>query len=301
MALRNPSRWVLCAALALSTACGTGTDTEDDLIPDSELASLKSEPLVSVEAKPEAALPAYRVRLAWGFLAGNKGLGRGKDLKAKNKDQKLGWTDWTGSAIASDGTLTKLSVGWFEGSDRVTATDSAARVNWTSHTLPHFDTLTLLGAAASADGVVNISMPLFKESIPAAQLAAGLERHATVDAAGHEVSISSLPAGACGGFALGYVKPSSTGEFTAIAGRILDADGKITGTLRLKAVDGALTGKWLDMSGEKKADAVGTLKDGAFAVELKTAEGAAFATVSGLTHDASYSDRGSFQGTWRCP
>jgi hypothetical protein len=276
------------AALLLAglAACGVGAESEESLVTDAEIGGLQHQALTEVVAPPPAAAPSSHVRLAWGYLAGKVGAPH--------------WIDWSGDLQVEGGTATLEHLIYFEHSDHFDPGTDPSEVQWTSRTRPHFDGLVIRVDPGTGSGVVHVTTPEFTTDLDAAQLAQGVEQHFTVDAAGHEVSISSIPAAGCGGFALGYERPSHHG-WLAFGGRLTDATGAFTHLLRFRADGPTLTARVLDEQRQVVATGQGQLDGEHFSLTLTRTDGSAFGTVQGLWRGPSYSARGAFQGTLRCP
>lgn len=278
----------LSAALFL-VACG-GEEDERSLIPDSELAAVQQD-LVPPEVAPapSSAGRSLYVRLAWGLLAGDKA--------ARET------VDWSGQLSVSEGTVQLTYLTYFDRADKPLAQTAPDHISWTSRTRPHFDGLVARLELPSDDATVTVDMPGFHRTFRASELTGGDEALFPVDAAGHVVSVSSIPASGCaGGFALGYVKPARLG-WTAFAGRITDRNGKFVGTVRFReAEDGTLRGRLVDGDGNELGTVAGTVvrtqDGGSFSAELTGADGRGLGSLTGLFENPSYSARGAFQGSY---
>ena len=281
------------AALALA-ACGAQEDDERALIPDSELAALQQE-TVPPETAPAAATSgrSFYLRLAWGLLAGDK--------------SAPSWIDWTGSLSASEGTVQLTHLTYFDREDRPDAQTEASRISWVSKTKPHFDGIVARVELPSDDATVTFDTPAFSRTFRASELAGGDDAVFPVDTAGHVVSVSSLPASSCaGGFALGYLRQATRASWVAFAGRTTDRTGKFTGTVRFRELeDGTIQGHTMDLDGKVTGSVRGTVvrseDGGSFSAELLDGQGRNQGSITGLFENATYSNRGAFQGSFELP
>ncbi|MBS2031555.1 MAG: hypothetical protein JST54_26890 [Deltaproteobacteria bacterium] len=281
------------AAVALA-ACGPAEDDERALIPDSDVAALQQETVPpETPAAASTSGRSFYLRLAWGLLAGDK--------SAPN------WVDWTGSLSASEGTVQLTHLTYFDREDRPDAQTEADRISWVSKTKPHFDGIVARVELPSDDATVTFETPAFSRTFRASELAGGDDAVFPVDSAGHVVSVSSIPASSCtGGFVLGYLRPATRASWVAFAGRTTDRTGKFTGTVRFRELeDGTLQGKTMDLDGKITGSVRGTVvrsaDGGSFSAELLDAQGRNQGSLTGLFENASYSQRGAFQGSFEQP
>ena len=283
----------ICLATLMFAACGP-PDSEEGLVTDGEIDAIgtaRSELNAPLTTPPSATAPAaIHVRLAWGYLAGKAKAGQ--------------WVNWTGGVTTDGGTVVLENLNFFDRGDRAVPSQSASGVSWVSRTLPHFDGLVVKVQPAAPTDVVSIRMPLFSADLTAADLAAGVEQHFVVDAAGHEVSLASVAdTEACAGFAFGYERPSAEG-WLAFGGLFTDSSGQVTGRLRFR-VDGETVRARL-MGPDKQLVASGqgsfaiAAGGGSFTLSLARPDGTGAGVVRGLFHSPSYSPRGSFQATVAC-
>ncbi|HEY3452088.1 MAG TPA: hypothetical protein VGK67_37360 [Myxococcales bacterium] len=274
------------AAVLATAGCGAASwDDEERLIPDSEIDAMQTE-LVSTPAGTPSETAAH-VKVVWGYLSG------------KFRDVP-GWIDWTGSLSVDSGKATLESLVFFDAHDTLQPQSVPNQIDFESRTMPHYDGLGALLEPGSPADVVHLDTASFSTDLAAADLAKGVNLHFVVDADGHEVSITSLPAGACGGFAYGYQKKASKG-WLGFGGRFADATGAVTGRLRFRADGDTLKARLLDENREIVAEGTGTLSGQDFELSLQKPDGTAMATVKGIYQPPSYSVRGAFQATWRCP
>ena len=128
----TPKLSAICVAVAVLSACGP--QSEDELVTDQEIAEVQTsraaitsaapqpqEPAPAVASQP----PAFHVRVAWGYLAGN--------WRARQ------WVNWTGGLKVDSGTARLDHLIFFERRDIPVPTPDAKEVGWQSRTLPHFD------------------------------------------------------------------------------------------------------------------------------------------------------------------
>lgn len=290
---------VMAAWLVVLAGCGPLS--EEELIGDDELSSLVSErqSMTSEVSQQPAAAPAFYVRLAWGYLAGNR--------------SASSWLSWSGKASADGGAKVSLShLIYFDRHDRPVPSTGPGEVSWRSRTLPHFDGLVLKVEPTVASTSLTFATPPYSRTLAVADLAVGLNEHVVVDAAGHEVSISSVPAKGCGGFALGYERAAPAG-WLGFAGLVTDETGAITGRLRFRSDGGQLQARLiaadgsqpyrLNVKGEVVATGEGELDEatGAFELRLVKPDGSSAGKVRGLFVAPSYSPRGTFQAVVDCP
>ena len=280
----------LCSAVAVAFFCSCGTsDRSEELISDSEIDAIATSraSLTSTPAEPTAG--AFHLRVAWGYLAG--------------KRDAPSWVDWTGSVRVDAGSTSLESLNYFERSDFAVPSNDPRSVAWSSHTRPHFDGLVAKVAPAQGAAMVHFQTPAFEKDLTVSELASGFSQRYVVDAAGHEVSISSVPDAACGGFAFGYLRPAREG-WLAFGGLFTDASGQPQGRLRMRAEDGKVEAR-LVANGKESAQGTGTLtvadQGGSFRFTLVRSDGVTLGEVRGSYADPSYSPRGSFQATLRCP
>jgi hypothetical protein len=285
---------VTVSALALIGCGGGGLDwTEDEkLIPDSEIDSQQSQ-LVSAEpAQPAAgAVQGAYVKVVWGYLAGRL-------LGAP------GWIDWTGSLSVDGGSAALQSLVFFDRGDSPLPTSGANEIDWRSRTWPHYDGLIALVQPAAAGDLVHLQTPPLTKDLPVADLAQGQNLHYVVDADGHEVSITSIPAGACGGFAYGYERIARKG-WKGFGGLLTEPAGKVIGRLRFRAEGGTLFARVVDADRNVLAEGEGSLsasaEGGSFEIGLQKPDGTGFGAVTGIFQSPTYAVRGAFQATWKCP
>lgn len=286
-------RVILPAVLGavLLSACGQLADEDDRaLISDADIVALQQES-VPPEVAPDAASSgrSFYLRLTWGRLAA--------------EGQPEATVDWSGSVTVSEGTVQLTRLNYFAGADRPDARGEGGRVEWTSRLRPQFAGLVARVELPSDDATVTVDMPLFRHTFRASELTGGDDAVYPVDADGHVVSVSTIPASKCpGGFALGYVKTARDGS-QAFAGRLTDRTGRFIGTLRFhELADRTLRGTAVDLEGREMARVRGTWVGGAsggsFSAELIDASGHPLGSLTGLSDDPSYASRGDFQGTF---
>lgn len=292
------NRTILVAAFALAS-CGPG-QAEEQLISDTELNLIQSsrDGLVAAQLEPAPGAQTVHVRLAWGYFAGRR--------------NAPGWVSWTGDATMAGGQVALENLVYFDRHDKPVPTQEAGKVTWSSRTLPHFDGLVLKVAATEPGQALAFITPKLSRTLTIEALAAGLNERTTVDADGHEVSISSVPDQPCAGFSYGYQKPSDEG-WLGFAGLFTDASGTITGRLRFRSDGENLTARlWkkdgaqpydLSVDGEPSATGEGRLDTatGQFELALTDKDGAPVARVKGAYAAPSYSPRGSYQAVVSCP
>jgi hypothetical protein len=120
-----------------------------------------------------------------------------------------------------------------------------------------------------------------------------------VDAEGHELSLSAVPETNCGGFVLGYSRESQEG-WTGFAGLVLNQHGERVGVVRFRAENGQVQAR-LFRGGNLEASGSGTLDaSNHFDITFTKPDGSSAGTLRGLSNPASYSPRGSFQGSGVC-
>ncbi|MFN7131659.1 MAG: hypothetical protein ACK4N5_06225 [Myxococcales bacterium] len=284
-------RTVLLALSLLALACGGGNfDAEEErLITDAEIDELglgvATSELMATEA-PAASGHDAIVRLSWGYLGGKR---HGT------------WVDWSGGLEVAGGELSLVRTLFFDRHDRLDAERSDGQIRWRSKTGPHFDGL-IVRVRGGADSTLRIRTPLFEKDLSLASLQQGREDHFVVTGEKHEVSLTSIPASACG-LALGYHRPSRQG-WLGFAGRLARPDGALLGNLRFRAEDGLVEAR-LKKGGELVATGSGTLVEGrevgSFSIALRSTDGAPLGTVRGIFRKPSYSPRGFFQAAFDCP
>jgi hypothetical protein len=194
---------------------------------------------------------------------------------------------------------------YFERGDRPTPSDDPSVVAWTSRTRPHYDGIVAQVVAPSADSPVTLTTPLFQKTYAAKDLAAGLNEHFLVDSEDHQISIASIPGGACGGFASGYERAAPKLGFLGFGGSLTDATGAKQGLLRFRATGTEITARLLDASHTVKAEGAGTLTGseaagGTFKLVLQNTDGSKFGTVSGWFQGPTTNRRGAYVATWSC-
>lgn len=280
----NARTLLIAAALFAASACGM-PQTEEQLLPDSDLAGVQTTQSAITSTVPAA--NAFHLRLAWGYLAG--------ELRART------WVSWTGQASVTSGTAALEHLIFFERHDSPLPNPAPNTVAWSSRTLPHFDGLVLKVTPGAATDEVTVTTPLFQHTFAVAELAAGSEQHFVVDAAGHEVSVSSIPDAACEGFALGYMKPSDEG-WLGFAGLVVDSHGDRLGIVRFKVENGQVRARLIGANRQVTATGQGTLDEAAhtFSLSLVKPDGTVAANLTGLYTPPAYSPRGSFQARWSC-
>lgn len=271
-------------ALSMAGCSGGSWDDEERLIPDSEIDAMQSQLVSTTDAPAEGG--AY-VKVVWGYLAG------------KFYDAP-GWISWTGSLSVDSGTASLQSLVFFDPHDALQPQPAPNRVDFKSRTKPHYDGFVALVQPGAATDVVHLDTASFSTDIKAADLAQGVNLHFAVDSDGHEVSITSLPASACGGFAYGYQKKAAKG-WLGFGGRFADSNGALKGKLRFRADGDAIRARLLDDAKDVVAEGTGTLAGQDFELSLTKPDGTALATVKGVYQPPTYSARGAFQATWRCP
>lgn len=278
------------ATLLLTPACAGSSDSA---IADSDVDAIATA-RSSLTTVDEFATPdVLHVRLAWGYLAWQD---RGGRTAARTAGRELGF-DWTGNLVLSDGTATLDMSTFLEKGDSAVSGE-ANEVKWNSHTYPHFDGVIATLKPASAAANLVIKTPSFEKTLSFAEVAAGKELRFDVESTGRQFSISALPdeSAACSGFVVGFVKPE--GAVTHFKGLRLSNLGDRLGKLRFEASDGVISSaEVLNAAGEVVDTGAGTLDAAAHTFSVTLGSG----TVSGLYADPSYSSRGSFQATARCP
>ncbi|MGC4117610.1 MAG: hypothetical protein QM765_24250 [Myxococcales bacterium] len=275
----------MAVAFALAGCGGASWGEEERLIPDSEIDAMQSE-IVSTSTETPAAGGAY-VKVVWGYLAG------------KFRDAP-GWISWNGSLSVDSGRATLESLVFFDPHDALQPQSAPNRIDFKSRTMPHYDGLVALVEPGGANDKVHLETASFTTEIGGSELAQGVNLHHVVDAEGHEVSITSVPAGACGGFAYGYQRKAARG-WLGFAGRFTDATGAVQGRLRFRADGEVVTGRLLDEDKAVVAEGSGTLTGESFELSLTKSDGSPLGTVKGIYQPPHYSARGAFQATWRCP
>ena len=280
------------SALALA-GCGGVNWTEDEkLIPDSEIDTQQSLIVSSEATAPAAGAPqgAY-VKVAWGYLAGRL-------VGAP------GWIDWTGSLSVDSGAAALQSLVYFDRGDSPMPSAAANEIDWHSRTWPHYDGVIARVQPGAALDAVHFKTPPFAQDLSAADLAQGQNLHYVVDADGHEVSINSIPAGACGGFAYGYERIARKG-WLGFGGLITEPAGKVIGRLRFRVEGGTLFARVVGIDKTVLAEGEGTLtasaEGGSYEISLHKPDGTDFGKVQGVFQAPSYAVRGAFQATWKCP
>jgi hypothetical protein len=270
----------------LFLAVGCGFQAEDELISDRELDAVQYEASQSALTSTSPAAPgALHLRLAWGYLAGNR-----EAPVALN---------WTGGLTLDSGRLALEHVTFFDRRDRPVPTEAGNQLSWSSRTLPHFD-----GVVVRVDPDVNarsitFATSAFTKELSLQALRAGQLEVIDVDRVGHELSIAAVPESSCSGFVLGYERPSEEG-WLGFAGVLMDRTGKPQGFLRFRADEGVVTARVFGMDRQLVATGEGRLEGDRFTIAVTLPDGIA-RQVSGQYRAPSYSARGSFQGTTACP
>jgi hypothetical protein len=288
-------RAIFSAVLVGVLLVGCGQQAEDDeraLVSDADIAALQQES-VPPETAPDAASSgrSFYLRLAWGRLAGE---GRTPATAA---------VDWSGSVSVSEGTVALSRLNYFDSDSRPEAQGEGGRIAWVSHLQPRFAGLVARVELPSDDATVTVDTPLFRHTFRASELTGGDDAVFPVDAEGHAVSVSTIPASKCpGGFTLGYAQPAKDGT-VVFGGRTTDRTGKFTGVFRFRELgDGTLSGAALDLDGRELARVRGTIvrnsDGGSFSAELIGANGHPLGSLTGLFDDPSYASRGAFQGSF---
>src|SRR5438132_3260742 len=139
---------------SLLVAAGCGPQTEDELIPDSEVEAVQLEQqqsaITATEATTAAAPAPFHLRLAWGYLGGKR------DARS--------WVNWTGGVSIDDGTATLEHLTYFDRRDEPVPSDDPRKVAWVSRTLPHFDGLIVkVVPTAQSHAVTFATPPLTRE------------------------------------------------------------------------------------------------------------------------------------------
>lgn len=269
-------------------------------VSDSEVDAIKTarESLTIADEFTSTSVAPMHVRLAWGYLSwmGEGGRGaKGQPGLSVPKVMPEGF-DWTGNATVTDGKATLDMSTFLEKGDSAEAGE-ANEVKWNSHTFPHFDgVIATLEPATTAASLV-IKTPSFEKTVALSELTGGKELRFDVEATGRQFSISSLPEedAACSGFVVGFSRVDGT--TTHFKGLRLSKLGDRLGKLRFDVTDGAITAEVVDASGAVIDSGEGTLDAASHTFAIKLGTG----SVSGLYVDPSYSSRGSFQATARCP
>ena len=271
--------------LAVLSSCGGMS--ADEPISDAEIdqQAVSSELLRVGEFPREAPHDrAAQVRVTWGFLAG------------KERPDRM---NWSGGLSVDGGTISVEQLLFFRGHDRLLTSDSGASIRWRSR-----DAIAegfVARVVAPLEGIVRFDTEPLKFEVPMAELVEGVQRHFVVDSELHEVSLASVPADVCGGFAYGFGKLAADG--INFGGLLTDAEGKTLGRLRFRAVHGKITGTLFSTRGELLAEGSGTMseeKGDTFSLALTGAGGHPFAKVQGSYQHPAYSERGWFQATYRC-
>lgn len=269
----------------LLAGCGGSLDGEEEvLIPQSELSGLQEAAVPPRSVPPVTQRYSARVKIVWGYLAG------WRDAPA--------WIDWSGSLTAPGGQANLERLVYFDRHDHMLQSSGADRLTWSSRTRPHFDGFVARVDADAGSPALRFATPSFSHEVPIAQLAEGVNLHFVVDAAGHEVGITSLPADVDGGFAYGYERPAAQGGWLALAGRMTgDA-----ATLRFRIEGSRVQARLLGANDQLLASGSGTATTepggGRFKFSIVDADGRT-REFQGLYRAPSYSRRGSFQATWR--
>lgn len=264
-------RALLVVAAVVLSGCGVG-QTEEELIPDSALASMQSSSAALTVAPPPATPGAFHLRLTWGYLAGN--------FRATT------WVNWTGGLKVENGTAALERLVFFDRRDFIVPSEDPSAVNWKSRTLPHFDGVVV---KVTGGDVVHFVTPAFSKDFAVADLAAGAEQRFTVDPAGHELSVTAIPDLGCGGFAYGYQRAAREG-WLGFAGLLTDEAGQPMGVLRFRADGDVVHARLVGKDQQVLAEGEGTLTGSEFQVSL-----GALGSVKGFFAN------GSFQGALRCP
>jgi hypothetical protein len=279
------------SALILA-ACGPARLEDDgsNLFREDEITSLRQQ-IVPPETAPDqsATGKSFYVRVAWSDLSG-KGAG-------------LVIPDWAGSFTADDGTVQLTHILFQDGSDQPEASGDSSQIRWSSRGNAQLGGLVARVEVPADDATLSLEMPLFHRTFRASELTGGDDAIFPIDAEGHVVTVSSIPASSCkGGFVLGAVK-SGQGWF-GFAGRASDRTGRFMGTIRFRTYeDGSIKGRLLDDSGRVIARLGGTLvqdreKGGSYSAELVTQDDKPIGSITGIYTGPTSSQRGSFQGTY---
>jgi hypothetical protein len=278
---------VLSMVVAAMAGCaGTDWTQDEQLIPDSEIDSQQSK-MISTDAPPAAVQGTY-VKIVWGYLAGRL-------VGAP------GWIDWSGSLAVDSGTCSLDSLVFFDAGDTSLPSSAANEIDWHSRTLPHYDGVIALVQPGAASDVVHLTTPPFSKDIAAADLAKGLNDHEVVDADQHEVSITSIPAGAGGGFTYGYERKHPLRGWLGFGGLFTDPEGNVIGRLRFRVEGSGIVARLTDLQKSVLAEGSGTMSDQTFDLSLQKTDGSSYGTVSGIYQPPSYAVRGAFQATWKAP
>lgn len=288
--MNRPSPLLAAATILLIPACSA--DRVVDAISDTEVDSIQTT-RESVTIASETEVPGVlHVRLAWGYLAWKEHASRG-DRATGLRDAGF---DWTGGLTISNGTATLDMSTFLEKGDSAEV-GAANEVKWNSHTYPHFDGVIATLTPETADAQVVIDTPSFKKTLSFTELATGGEQRFAVEATGRELSISPLvdEDASCSGFIVGFLK--ADGTTLGFKGLRLSKLGDRLGKLRFESVDGAITAEVLDTEGVVIDTGTGALNAEAKTFTVQLSNG----TVRGSYADPSYSSRGSFQATARCP
>lgn len=278
------ARLLVVVVLPLAAACA-GMDSEESLITDSEIAAISSDSLVSgAVSQPVGQVSPVSVRFGWGYLAG-------KFMGVNH------WTNWSGTARIDSGKIALLNTIFFEKHDSAPVQQDDQTLSWQSKTWPHWDGFVARVAPGASGDVLHFATPPFTRDFSYGELAGGM--NAVFDAGdGHQVSVSSIPAGKCGGFAFGIEKESASG-WNGFGGRVTDEKGAMGPRLRMKANGAELTARLLapdkTVLGEGKGAHLRDAAGGRFSVELKDASGKSLGVVNGRYDDPSYSRRGAFE------
>jgi hypothetical protein len=276
------TRSILAVSAVAVSFVACGPQNEDELISDQEIAQMQTAQSALTQAQPAVTPGGFHLRVAWGYLAGNRAA--------------RSWVDWTGGVKVDSGAATLDHLIFFERRDFPMPSSDPSQVLWKSRTLPHFDGVVVHVVPGAATDQLHLTTPLFSKDFEVAALAAGTEQRFDVDADGHQVSVSALPDVGCGGFAFGFERPANQG-WLGFGGILSDESGNAQGVLRFRADRDAVFARLLGKDKEVLAQGKGTLNGDKFEFTL-----GAMGTVKGFFQGPSQgSPRGSFQGSLRCP
>lgn len=285
------SRFTVAAAFSAPLVWGCGAMSEEEqLLPDAEISAplLEQHSAAEMATTPDAPMPAH-VRLAWGYLAGNRSYSD--------------WINWTGGLSVTGGSVELEQLVYFEGHDHPVPTTNGSEVDWVSRTGPQYDGMVVKVTPSAADASVHFGTGPESLDVSAADLAAGVNQHLVVDGEGHELAITSVPANACGGFAFGYERQAPKG-WLAFGGRLSNPSGTLQGLLRFRVDGTSVQARLLKPDHTPVAQGTGTFATspdgGSFSFILKKADGTELATVNGLFTAPTYGPRGSFQAQVEC-
>lgn len=278
-------------------------EVADEVAVTNDLMSTDTEVIDAISGR--AAVPVIFLRLTWGHLE--------FDSTATEV------IDWSGSIEVNRGKLAALRTIKFEDGDHIVwPRESKQRVEFTSHTQPHFDGLALAIVdkdTSDVEGILTIHAGPYSRSIAFSELDS-LEMIEQVDDLGNEFSIvshsKSIERQAPGGFFAGkwIRKGERSGEFK---GRWISKTGDTVGHLKGRwgfSTDGAqvFAGKVIDANGQFVALIAGhwdthghgrNMKSGWLRGRWVNENHEEMGRLSGVWHTGNRGDnRGFFHGHW---